>query len=687
MISEGTNMSVVVEIVDPIEAAEAEARRKEDERKALISKKRRLIDHAYDHDAKWRKRWQEDRIRARGDPVGDCPAWEVSANLTHSIIEVLLSVLYAKNPDISVTPSSSVARAAVKDYKAFAETLEILVSRLMANAGLKKKGKRWVRSTMTVGPGWLKCTLQTRTEQDPVAQNRINDLRDNIQNLSTKRQELADGEAVDEDATRAEIEAEIESLLSNLERDIADGLIIDLYAPEEVLVSPECGEVEAYLDAPWICTQSYLSKEAALAITDWPEDVRIERIKHASRYYQRARGENGNSDVTGAVGWEKNGNFGSEEADSPDGFVRVDEFWSKTDGMVYTMISGCGDYWAREPYKPRMTNRFYPVFLYGDHFIDGERYPQSTVFQLAPLQDEYNAIRSQARTHRKRSIPKTAFNRSAIEEDDANRLADAQVNEMVGIKPMGGPNVDLRTLLVPVSYAQYDQGIYDTSAVRGEMEEVSGAQDALRSAVQVEKTATEAEIENTGFNARVGARRDALEEVLTDLAQYVAELCLQTYEQADVEKYCGPAAVWTKMSVDDALTLFSVEIKAGSTGKPTAKSDRDAFGIILPMLQQMVGEVSQMKMAAAQSFKEGNANAMTDVESMIAPQKALMNLVMQRLDEKKIDIEQFIPDIPLPPVPPPPPVAGGPVVPPELASALAAAGGGAPPAAPPVLPP
>jgi hypothetical protein len=138
--------------------------------------------------------------------------------------------------------------------------------------------------------------------------------------------------------------------------------------------------------------------------------------------------------------------------------------------------------------------------------------------------------------------------------------------------------------------------------------------------------------------------------------------------------------------VDDALTLFQVEIKAGSTGKPTAKTDRDAMGVLLPLLQGLVDKISMQKLEALNAYKAGNPNAMADVDALIEPQKALLTLALQRLDERKIDIDQFIPEMPMPPPMPAPPMAGGGVVPPELANVLAAAGGGAPPAMPPVLP-
>jgi hypothetical protein len=106
---------------------------------------------------------------------------------------------------------------------------------------------------------------------------------------------------------------------------------------------------------------------------------------------------------------------------------------------------------------------------------------------------------------------------------------------------------------------------------------------------------------------------------------------LLTMDQADAMRYAGPNAVWMDMSVDEALSLFSIEIKAGSTGKPKALSDREAWGTLMPLVEGMIDRIGNAKMMgqdwAAQPWIE------------------LLRESSKRLDDP-LEIEKFIPEVP-----------------------------------------
>jgi acetoin utilization deacetylase AcuC-like enzyme len=55
------------------------------------------------------------------------------------------------------------------------------------------------------------------------------------------------------------------------------------------------------------------------------------------------------------------------------------------------------------------TKRFYPFFQYAPIQVDGERHPQSMIQRTQSLLDDMNRIYSNRAEHRRRCIPKTAF--------------------------------------------------------------------------------------------------------------------------------------------------------------------------------------------------------------------------------------------------------------------------------------
>lgn len=615
----------VMQAEDDAQARQLAAEKDKAAKEALVQKWDEKIRRARKHDREARQRWADDRRVARGETD-----WLVDTNLIAAILEVLAAFLYAKNPDISIKPSPSANRKMLKEYRALSETLEIMVSRLMRDAGLKRVAKRWVRSSMTVGVGWIKAAMQTRTERDPMIADQINDLKDNMERLAALQNKLKDGEADDNDATKAEIESQITALTGQLERQVAEGLVLDLMAPEDVVVAPDCGEVENYLHSPWIAFDMYKDKDDALAITGWSGE-QAECLKQANTYTQRPRkGEDSDTEgstASNSTQWVSLESESDERAENPDGFYRFTEIWSLKDGVVYTMIDGVKDKWAREPYAPRTGSRFYPAFMLAFHPIDGERWPQSDVYQLKRLQDEYGRIRSNYSEHRRRAIPGVVFNETAVQPESITKLMGAQVQEYTGIKPLT-PNVDLRTLFVPKLYNQVDPGLYNTEVITQEMEKVSGAQDAVQGGIAVEKTATEAQILESGRGARTGARLDTLEDVLTEMAEYVTQLVLLTMDQADAVRYAGPDAVWIDMTVDEAHTLFATEIKAGSTGKPKANSDREAWATLLPLMEKLIDRIGHARMQGQ--------------EWAAQPWIAMLQETSRRLDDFA-EIEKFLP--------------------------------------------
>lgn len=613
---------------------EQEAQRQQQEQERLraiqadkdhVNRWHERIKRAKKHDEAAYKQWAADRKYAAGNTNFD-----VDTNLIGAIMEVLSAFLYARDPQMIARPSHSVTDRHRQNYKHFARTLEIVVTRLLAQARLKAVAKRWVRGAMTVGIGWVKGAMQTRIEKDPIIEKQINDLQEQLENIDAKRAMIEAGDP-DEEILRSEIESNLQAAQEKLERVLADGLVLDFIHPEDVTVAPECGEIENYLSAPWISIDSYKSEEQVLAITGWTEKDDVEQLAFANRYMQRPRsgepGESGEGFVQTQKGREEDE---GPEAESAEGFICVREIWSLEDGVVYTIIDGIKDRWARERYVPFTGSRFYPVFQLAFHYVDGERYPQSDVRQLRKLQDEYASIRSDYKKHRERARPGIIFDKTAIAEESVADLMKATTQEFIGIELVYSDR-DISSVFRPKNYNQVDPGLYDTSPITRDIEKMSGVQDALQSNVQVEKTATEARIQETGFGARTGARRDQLEDVLTDLCEYVAQLALQIFDQAQVEKYAGQNAVWIKMNTDQVMTLFDIEIKAGSTGKPRKDQDREAWIQLLPLVKEVMERIGQAKLSGA--------------EWAVAPWKALLRETFSRLDDHA-DLEDFVPQIP-----------------------------------------
>ncbi|MBA4279306.1 hypothetical protein [Ralstonia sp.] len=676
---EGAVIAVTENLVQSAEDPARERRRQHV--KALFEQ----IDQARKFDADARKQYARDRRYGRGDT-----SFDVDSNIVGTFVEILTAFLYARDPDVDVLPSESASppdadvlmkaaelqtagadpfmqqmaaaqvaerykamqdsyRKRQADNKAFAETLTIVVSRLWRDARLKRQAKRWVRSALTVGVGWLKASWQTRTAPDPVMRQQINDVQDNIQRLVAQRAELEDPQACGElDLKRQQYEQALAGMQAKVERVIARGFVVDMVPAEDVQVAIDVQCLSEYVEAPWISHRTFIRADQAKAMFGLDD----ERLKKATRYSQRKPVIS--KDVTPAIAQD----VSAEEADqyvsgpilsdengkSLADCVRVEELWSRDDNRVYTLIEGLDDY-AREPWSPKPTTRFFPLFMLATSETDGQRHPQSLTSRSYRLIDEYGRVRTAYRDHRKRTKPKTAFNAAAMDEKEAVKLAGATEQEMVALR-LDNPATRIQDVLSPIQYAVLDPALYETQSIMSELERIWGVQEALSQAIATPKTATEAEIQQTGFHARTGSMRDAVEDVLAELSTYTSEVALTNMSRQDAQHIAGPDAFWPEnVTAEELTTLVNVEIRAGSSGKPNTSAEREAWTALLPLLQEAIQSIAQLRQSSPLELAD-------KIE-------ALLRETANRAGDR-IDIDRLIPQPGAAPAQPMPGMAGDP---------------------------
>jgi hypothetical protein len=498
-----------------------------------------------------------------------------------------------------------------REIKAFAETCEIIGSSLWHDASLKRRGRPWVRSGLTIGIGVIKASWQERTAPSPETTTGINDMQANIARAKAQLKALTDGDAGfiaravdgvmsafgnDQEAKLAEYERQLATLQAQPEMVMSRGFVVDCVAGEDFQVAPGF-TIANHLDAPWNAHRIFMAYDDACAFANVP----IESMREATRYSARkpemtkrqAALIDPNVDAKDADAYTV-----GETAEGGD-FVALWEIWDRDTNSVLTRIEGV-KCWVKPAWNPVATTRFYPFFLFCTSEVDGQRHPQSLITRAAKLLDEYNRIGSAEAEHRRRVRPKTMFNAGAMDAANAKKLETGTTQEMVAVNTTV-PKADLRGILVPVTYAALDPALYDRTRIVTEIERIFGTSEALAGAgsTTVAKTATQTEIENTGFQARTGGRREQVEIALSDLALYTVEIARAYVTLEDAQAIAGPNATWpTYTGPDDLLRLVSVDIRAGSSGKPNTSAERESWGTLLPMLQAGVMQIGQLRQSS-----------------------------------------------------------------------------------------
>jgi hypothetical protein len=636
-----------LELADPTKGKEGDPTELELAKKLLDEYK---VARAFDRPA--HRMIARDRRYASGVATAD---WAVSANLLGSYIDILVAFIYARNPKTSIRPAEQTGQAAQRERQLFSQTLQIVVQRLWKDGKLKKCMKRVVRAGYSVGTGWFKAVMLFDTANDPVIEHELNDLRDNIDAVRAAEEALFDPEngsdddpQLDREGKIRELELLIEGLTAKVEVVLRKGMAIDFVPSEQLQVWVDVRDIDDYLESCCIADEIFILKNEVLA--RFPR-LTANDLTTATIYYQKAPQEYGARDaagpdgpagieLAGLDGTMATGTVASQYSTSQayagvntdatgraTEYCKIIEAWDKRDNHIKTLVEGIKK-WAKEPFVPQFaTSRFYPYFKVDFFPVDGERFAQSLTWRLSKLQDEYGGTRSNFRLTRQRAIPATLFNSAQIEEQDMKKIVAATQDEFVGVKPRD-TDIDFNKLFAPKPTPAVDVGLFDTSMIIGDMEKLSGVQEALQTSQTVDKTATQAEIEQSGFAARTTAARDCVEETLSEFARYTAELALQALTYNDVVKIAGPLAFWPEGLPIEAITsLLDIDIEAGSTGRPNTAAERDAWIQIEPMLERLIPMIIQL---------QGTPLGMALIE--------IVRETLARFDDR-IDIERFLPGI------------------------------------------
>ena len=184
------------------------------EEQALVRKRWKEYEIARKFDENYRKQVAIDRRYAAG--TSDM-SWAVTTNVIGSYIDILTSLLYARDPDVSVRKAQQVSEDNTTQNETFAKTLEIVISRLWRDGRLKRACKKTVRSVLSVGEGWIKATMVADKTPKPELETQLNDERETMAHLEACEKLLEDPQGGDPDTIAAEKE-ECAELIKELDK-------------------------------------------------------------------------------------------------------------------------------------------------------------------------------------------------------------------------------------------------------------------------------------------------------------------------------------------------------------------------------------------------------------------------------------------------------------------------------------
>ena len=544
----------------------------------------------------------------------------VKGNIIHATLQGLIPYIYAKNPEIKIRPQEYVEPSGYEYRIAdlFGQTLQIVLNESLKRAELKKVAKQVLRSCMTSKIGVVKVTYQRDFYRDPLVSRQFNDAQDSIAKMQNDLQTLVanNEDTSDKEALIEEVQNTMTALQDQVEVLQREGLNLGFIRPEDFRMDTSLDTLQDYDQAKWMANVTWMT----------PSDV-MERFQLTKEEIEKftvyRRTQDG---ILNRL--RRDETWSSNQTEDVNLAMAVWEYWDRTTQTVYTWVEGC-EKWVKEPFAPkRMGDVFFPYFVLGLNWIDGQEWPISETELLMSLQDEYNTIRSQQTKHRELSAPFFVADASRVNYEDIEVFSNASIGEIALINASGQ---DVRSVFQPSNPPPMNPQVYDTTPLRTDMEWISGLGDAQRGGIMRAKTATEANIQQAGLATRVQEKVDITEDWLKKIAWFAAEVLLQEIPPEKAQEIAGPNAFWPILNKQQLYDSVYLDIAAGSTGMPDTDAESMRWTELMPMLMQGIQFVQQLRQMG--------------IPDQFNPYIQLLEETFKRFDER-IDIAKFLPPIP-----------------------------------------
>lgn len=566
-----------------------------------------------------------DRQYVRGEQEDDGSGELVRANMIHAHIRRSVNQVYARNPKFSIRPSETVSQKGVQKMRLFGKTAEIVLNRHFDDGDLKRRAKACLRSAKTTGLGWVKVYYQTQLEPNPIIRNKIIDSRDQQAQLEFLEKQAQDP---DERANKARAKLELKQFISQLEKEemmiVSEGLVIDVVDPTNMVIDlSTIQNFDDWQQTPFLCERIVMTLEKAKA--------RWGKMPAGTKEFKIKTTEGTTStDITG------------DHAT----LVHIWEIHDRANRLIHYMADG-GDQFLQKPLEPKfVSEQWFPYIPMAINIVDGQFLPMSDVYLLRELQDEHNSARTRFAGHRDISIPHWVSRRGDVSDTDAESLSNAQPGENVRID--GNPGQPIRNSIDVFSPPPIDPSVYTTDHTERDFERVVGGGDATQPQSNKSRTLGEAQILTQDSQTQTGADTDEVEDWFERVAKHTLELLLQALTPEQVEELAGPRAepevdqqtgqptgklidgsVWPQMQKSEIFNLLSINIQAGSSGKPNKDKETQVWvQFLLPKLTEAIQGVSQLREQGQEELAES---------LIIVAQETL-----RRLDER-FDVHEFLP--------------------------------------------
>lgn len=494
-------------------------------------------------------------------------------NVVFSNLNVMLPAVYSKDPDISCSTTD-------QGDEEFCAAIEALVNALfkrrdMLNA--KPKIKKAVGFGLLTNFGILKLDFVQKDDSREMAYAEISRISDELAKAKTN-------EEVDR------LYGELAALETQLETAKPSGPTLSNVLSKNLIIDPYAEQPDG-LDADWQCEKVYLKTNYLIARFTQPNpDSDEEDVSDAMRtlVYKPTHkasfvgSEGTREDGLGMVLQYINDTEDTHTTDERSAYINMYYtecylLWDKTTKRIFLFHRDDWT-WPLWVWDDMLnTTRFFPYYIIGFALSTGGTVSVGETAYYLDQQDELNDINRQMAKIRRSVFDFWYYNSDRTNSDEVETFLEGirgdrkATKHVLGVRAGEGKIQDLIESVAPPS-AQYES-LFNKEPILATINRLTNTSDALRGVQFKTNTNTSAiDTYQQSMQLSVGAKVDVVEDVVADMAQSLAEMAVQFYDEQTVAGIIGPALArgWKQMDLETFRSTYSLRLVAGSMEKPNS---------------------------------------------------------------------------------------------------------------------
>ena len=556
------------------------------------------------------------------------------ANITVQALQSILSHLYARNPQCTVTKrkrrdfkiwdgktetlaaaqaaatmpfnahnpqemmhqmqAQMQGRALLADYQSgeqyrklidnVAETLEIIYAWQIDNQqpSFKRQCKQMVFRALVTSVGYAELAFSRQFSGGIMSSETESGMLDRSKRAQALLDKMEKGE-IQADAKEVETLRELtlslaQSAQNKDANNVNERLHWNFLSSTSVIADENCTQLDGFVGADWVCHESWVPLDTINAYFE--TDIKGDQV---SKQGDRHKDTN---------------NKGPHEPEKPKVLLR--HVWQLSTKCHFYILRGYDKFVMEpEPVEPE-SDRFWPIHTLVLTPVESceesqekgrvSIFPPSHVDLLRPAAEEWNRCRETLREQRKANQPKYVANAQYFpggETSDLQKLASAEPNEIILATGMT-PDTDINKVLVALKHAPIDPAVYDVSQSLQDIMMTSSSQEANLGPPGKRVTATGETIAEQSRTSILGSYVDNLDDFLSGLAQQGGEYLLRELSPESAERIAGQGAVWpaAQEQREQFIQDMYLDIKAASSGRPNQALHIANAKQIAPLLMQ-----------------------------------------------------------------------------------------------------